>query len=136
MRKRILTALLIGLSFQSFSQTSLFQDSMKVDNSTILIATSSSQKNYEFCITKAKDIKKELSKLTYGELQEAPFEKNPVVIKLVYKGLIVQAWIVKPKASVIEIGNTSLMLQSSKDLLKNILLITVWKRKILKKKLF
>ena len=105
MRKRILTALLIGLSFQSFSQTSLFQDSMKVDNSTILIATSSSQKNYEFCITKAKDIKKELSKLTYGEIQEAPFEKNPVVIKLVNKGLIVQTWIVKPKASVIEIGN-------------------------------
>ena len=78
---------------------------MKVDNSTILIATSSGQKDYEFCITNSKDIKKELSQLTYGEFQKAPFEKSPVVLKLVKKGLIVQTWIVKPKASVVEIGN-------------------------------
>ena len=105
MQKTVLTGLLIGLSFLSFSQTKLFHDSIKVDNSTILIATSSRQKDFEFCITKPKDIQKELSKLTYGELKEAPYEKNPVVIKLVNKGLIVQTWIVKPQASVIEIGN-------------------------------
>ena len=105
MLKIILTGLLIGLSFKSFSQKRLFNDSLRIDNSSILIATSSGQKEYEFCINKAKEIKKELSLLTYGELQDGPFEKNPVVIKLVNKGLIVQTWIVKPNASIIEIDN-------------------------------
>lgn len=107
MLKTIITVLLFGITLHSHSQTSLLHDSIKVDNSTILIATSSDPNNkvFEFCISKPRDIKKELASLTYGEVQEAPFEKNPIVIKLVSKGLITQTWIVKSKAAVIEIEN-------------------------------
>jgi len=63
MLKKIFTVFLLGITFKSLSQTKLLNDSIKIDNSTILIATSTDQKDYEFCITKLKDITKELALL-------------------------------------------------------------------------
>ncbi len=105
MLKKFIVLFFLGLSFNSFGQQKLLHDSLKIDNSNILIATSSEHKDFEFCITKPNEIAKVLGELTYGKSKKAPFEKNPVVVKLVSNGLIVHTWVVMPKASVIEIND-------------------------------
>ena len=114
MLKKFIVLFFLGLSFNSFGQQKLLHDSLKIDNSNILIATSSEHKDFEFCITKPKEIAKVLGQLTYGKSKKAPYEKNPVVVKLVSNGLIVQTWIVKPKASVIEINDVEYTFDPSK----------------------
>jgi hypothetical protein len=87
----------------SYSQMSLYSDSVKVTDSTILIATSSLNKQYEFCIEKTNHIIESLKKLAYGPEKQYSYEKSPVVIKLVTKGKIVKSWNVHLISSVIEV---------------------------------
>ena len=82
---------------------SLYSDSVKVSDSTILIATSSQYKQYEFCVEKTNDIIKELKRLTYGQEKQYSYEKGPIVIKLVTKGKIIKIWNVHLLSSVIEV---------------------------------
>lgn len=103
LKKTICFLFLVSLLRPSYSQSNLYTDSIKVSDSTILIATSNQYKQFEFCIEKKYDIIKELKKLSYGEEKQHSYEKNPVVIKLVTKGKIIQAWNVRPASSVIEV---------------------------------
>lgn len=88
----------------SYSQSNLYSDSIKVFDSTTLIATSNQYKQFEFCIPRTYDVTKELKKLTYGQEKQYSYEKSPVVIKLVTKGKISKIWNVRPASSVIEVA--------------------------------
>ncbi|HEY4873997.1 MAG TPA: hypothetical protein VIH86_00355 [Puia sp.] len=87
----------------SYSQTNLYPDSVNVSDSTILIATSTEYKEYEFCIEMSNEAIKELKKLTYGQEKEYSYEKFPVVIKLVTKGKITKIWSIHILSSIIEV---------------------------------
>lgn len=103
LKKIISFIFLVLLTKFSYSQLNLYSDSEKISDSTILIATSTQYKQYEFCIEKKNDIIKELKKLTYGQEKGYSFEKFPVVIKLVTKGKIIKIWDVHVLSSIIEV---------------------------------
>jgi hypothetical protein len=104
MHKEIIYILfLVLLTNLSYSQSNLYSDSVKVTDSSILIATSTKYKQYEFCIETKNDIIKELKKLTYGKVKENESEKFSVVIKLVTKGKIIKIWDASPKTSIVEV---------------------------------
>ena len=103
LKKTILFLFLVLLTKLSYPQSNLYSDSVKVTDSSILIATSTKYKQYEFCIEKKNDIIKELKKLTYGKVKENESEKFSVVIKLVTKGKIIKIWDASPISSIIEV---------------------------------
>src|SRR5690242_7257058 len=104
MLKKIISFIfLVLLTKLSYSQMNLYSDSVKISDSTILIATSTQYKQYEFYIEKKTDVIKELKKLSYGEKKEYSYEKFPVVIKLVTKGKITKIWNVHLLSSIIEV---------------------------------
>ncbi len=104
MHKKIIYILfLVLLTKPSLSQSNLYSDSAKVTDSSILIATSTKYKQYEFCIEKKNEIIKELKKLTYGEVKENESEKFSVAIKLITKGKIIKIWDASPIYSIIEV---------------------------------
>ena len=77
---------------------------MNISDSTILIATSTQYKQYEFCIKGKSEVANGLKRLTYGKEHNKTVDKNAVVIKLVTKGKIVAIWNVRPRTSVIEVN--------------------------------
>lgn len=112
-KKIVITLFLISLTKFSYSQLNLYSDSLKVSDSTILVATSTKNKQFEFCISKATEIKKELKKLSYGPEKESSYEKFPVAIKLVTKGKISKIWNVRPTYSVIDIEGKKYLFDTS-----------------------
>lgn len=102
-KKIIYLLLLVSLTKFSFSQPNLYSDSENISDSTILIATSTQYKQFEFCVEKTNDIIKVLKILTFATEKKSAYEKFPVTIKLVTKGKIVKLWNVYPKSSVIQV---------------------------------
>ena len=102
-KKTIYILFLVLLTQISYSQSNLYSNSVKITDSSILMATSTKYKQYEFCIEKKNEIIKELKKLTYGKAEEKKSEKFSVVIKLITKGKVINMWFASPISSIIEV---------------------------------
>lgn len=102
-KKIIYILILVLLTKFSYSQSNLYSNSVNVTDSSILMATSTKYKQFEFCIEKKNEIIKELKKLTYGKAEENKSEKFSVSIKLITKGKVINMWIASPTSSIIEV---------------------------------